>query len=93
MYLQHNLLHTLTFIFLKLLYIYHFLVLLIPIFFGVWRYAALGSQQPHALLQAGDRVPGKLPGGKGPGGADQCQLTISQLFKGGQEGQDSPGLD
>ena len=28
---------------------------------------ALGSQQPHATLQAWGRVPGKLPGRKGPG--------------------------
>lgn len=31
--------------------------------------AALGSQQPYAVLQAWGRVGGKLPGGKGPGGA------------------------
>ncbi|RMC17285.1 hypothetical protein DUI87_05865 [Hirundo rustica rustica] len=30
-----------------------------------------GSQQPSAVLQAGDRVTGKLPGGKGPRGAHQ----------------------
>uniref|UniRef100_A0A8C3GZ57 Uncharacterized protein n=1 Tax=Corvus moneduloides TaxID=1196302 RepID=A0A8C3GZ57_CORMO len=31
---------------------------------------ALGSQQPHAALQAGDRMAGKWPRGKGPGGTD-----------------------
>jgi len=30
---------------------------------------ALGSQPPHATLQAWGRVSGKLPGVKGPGGA------------------------
>jgi len=35
---------------------------------------ALGSQQPHAMLQAWGRVPGKLPGRKGPGGG-VCWLT------------------
>lgn len=31
---------------------------------------ALASQQPHAALQAGGSVAGKLPGGREPGGAD-----------------------
>lgn len=31
---------------------------------------ALGSQQPHATLQAGGGMAGKLPSGRGPGCAD-----------------------
>lgn len=31
--------------------------------------AALSSKQPHARPQARGRVAGKLPGGRGPGGA------------------------
>jgi len=38
---------------------------------------ALGSQQPHAMLQALGRVSGKLLSGKGPGGVGQ-QLKMSQ---------------
>jgi len=33
--------------------------------------AALGSQQPHATLQAWGRVAGKLPSGEGSCGAGQ----------------------
>ncbi|KAK4831693.1 hypothetical protein QYF61_018745 [Mycteria americana] len=39
---------------------------------------ALGSQQPHATLQAWGRVAGKLPGGKGPGTSVDSQLNMSQ---------------
>jgi len=49
---------------------------------------ALGSQQPHATLQAWGRMAGKLPGGKGPGGIGQ-QLTDYEPIAcpGGQAGQ------
>jgi len=34
--------------------------------------SALGAQQPYdAILQVGQRVSGKLPGGKGPGDIGQ----------------------
>lgn len=49
---------------------------------------ALGSQQPNAGLQAGGRVVGKLPGGKGSRVAVGQWLNISQQCGlGGQEGQ------
>ena len=35
------------------------------------RVLALGSQQPHAMLQAWGRVAGKVPVGKGPAGVGQ----------------------
>jgi len=38
---------------------------------------APGAQQPHATLQAGRRVAGKLPNGKGPGGIG---LNMSQQY-------------
>ncbi|KAK4827884.1 LOW QUALITY PROTEIN: hypothetical protein QYF61_022307 [Mycteria americana] len=38
---------------------------------------ALGSQQPHARLQAWGRGAGKLPGGKGPGVLVDSQLNMS----------------
>uniref|UniRef100_A0A8C0BP17 Malic enzyme n=1 Tax=Buteo japonicus TaxID=224669 RepID=A0A8C0BP17_9AVES len=47
---------------------------------------ALGSQQPHATLQAWGRVAGKLPGGKRPGGGmaftleERLQLGIHGLL-------------
>jgi len=52
---------------------------------------ALWSQQPHALLQAWDRVAGKLHGGKASGYATH-QLTEHEpaVCQGDQEGQ--PGL-
>jgi len=39
---------------------------------------ALGSQQPHAMLEACGRVAGKLPGGKGSWGAGRRSLNMSQ---------------
>ncbi|RMC07351.1 hypothetical protein DUI87_16813 [Hirundo rustica rustica] len=38
-------------------------------------------------------VPGKLPAGKGPGGAGEQQLNMIQPCPGGQEGRWHPGLD
>ena len=54
---------------------------------------ALGSQQPHATLQAWGGMAGKLPGGKGAGGVGQ-QLAEYEpaVCPGGQEGQRHPGL-
>ena len=54
---------------------------------------ALGSQQPHAMLQAWGGVAGKLSGGKGPGGAGrQPAEQEPAVCPGGQEGQPHPGL-
>jgi len=39
---------------------------------------ARGSQQPNAMLQAWGEVAGKLPSGKGPGGAGRQSLNMSQ---------------
>ncbi|PKU38619.1 rna-directed dna polymerase from mobile element jockey-like [Limosa lapponica baueri] len=54
---------------------------------------ALGSQQPHAVLQTWGRVAGKLPDGKGPGGVgqqpDEYELAVCPS---GQEGQQHPDL-
>ncbi|KAJ7423825.1 hypothetical protein BTVI_08735 [Pitangus sulphuratus] len=36
---------------------------------------ALGSQQPHTVLQARGRVVGKLPGGKGSAGRQQLNMS------------------
>ena len=54
---------------------------------------ALGSQQPHAMLQAWGRVAGKLPGGKGPWGVGRQPAEHEPaVCPGGQEGQWHPGL-
>ena len=54
---------------------------------------ALGSQQPHAMLQAWGGLAGKLHGGKGPGGvARQSAEYELAACPGGQEGQQHPGL-
>jgi len=54
---------------------------------------ALGSQQPHATLQAWGGVAGKLPSGKGPGGAGwQAAEHEPAVCLGGQEGQRHPSL-
>jgi len=39
---------------------------------------AVGSQQPHAMLQAWGGVAGQLPSGKGPGVLIDSQLNMSQ---------------
>lgn len=55
---------------------------------------ALGSQQPHAMLQAEGRVmAGKLPGGKGPEGAWSTVAEQEPAVRAyGQEGPWHPGL-
>ena len=54
---------------------------------------ALTSQQPHAMVQDWGRVAGKLPSGKGPGGAGQQPAEHEpRVGPGGQEGQRHPGL-
>ncbi|NWQ86631.1 TFG protein, partial [Burhinus bistriatus] len=54
---------------------------------------ALGSQQPHAALQAWGGVARKLPGGEGPGrvGGQPAEYEPA-VCPGGQEGQRHPGL-
>ena len=54
---------------------------------------ALGSQQPHATLQAWGGVSGKLPSRKGPWGVGR-ELAEHEpaVCPGGQEGQRHPGL-
>lgn len=47
---------------------------------------AAGSQKPHAVLQAGRRMVGKLPGRRGPGNAGQEMLNKKQCGPGGQGG-------
>jgi len=42
---------------------------------------ALGSQQPHATLQAWGAVAGKLTGGKGPGGVCRQLAELRGLFQ------------
>jgi len=56
--------------------------------------AALGSQQPHATLQAWEGMAGKLPGRKGSWDVGR-QMTEHEpaACPGGQEGQWHPGLD
>ena len=55
---------------------------------------ALGSQQPHATLQAWGGVAGELPSGKGPWGAGRQPADHEPAAcPGGQEGQQHPGLD
>ena len=54
---------------------------------------ALGSQQPHATLQAWGRAAGKLPGTKRPWGVGRQQAEHeTAVCPGGQEGQQHPGL-
>ena len=54
---------------------------------------ALGSQQPHATLQAWGRVAGKMPGRKEPGDVAQQQAEHEPaVCPGGQESQQHPGL-
>jgi len=55
--------------------------------------AALGSQQPHATLQAWGGVAGKPPSGKGPWGVGQQPAEHEPaVCPGGQEDQERPGL-
>jgi len=54
---------------------------------------ALGSQQPHATLQAWGGVAGNLPSGKGPWGVGRQPAEHEPaVCPGGQEGQWHPGL-
>jgi len=54
---------------------------------------ALGSQQPHATLQAWGRVAGKLPSGKGSWGVGlQPAEHEPAVCLGDQEGQQHPDL-
>jgi len=54
---------------------------------------ALGSQQPHATLEAWGGVAGKLPDGKGLWGVggQPAEYELAAC-PGGQEGQRHPGL-
>ena len=54
---------------------------------------ALGSQQPHAMLQTWGRVAGKLPSRKVAAGAGwQLAEHEPAVCPGGQENQQHPGL-
>ncbi|GAB0179859.1 mitochondrial enolase superfamily member 1 [Grus japonensis] len=59
---------------------------------------ALGSEQPHAMLQAWGRVAGRLPSGKRTGGVGRQPAAYEPaeyepaVCPGGQEGQQHPGL-
>lgn len=49
---------------------------------------ALGAQQSYAMLQAWERVVGKLVGGRGPGCVGQQSTDYEPaVFSGGQEDQ------
>ncbi|RMC07289.1 hypothetical protein DUI87_16747 [Hirundo rustica rustica] len=50
-----------------------------------------GHNNPRQHYRLG-AVPGKLPAGKGPGGAGEQQLNMIQPCPGGQEGRWHPGL-
>ena len=60
---------------------------------GQMPHPALQSQPPHATLQAGGGVAGKLPSGKGPWGVGlQAAEHEPAVCPGGKEGQWHPGL-
>lgn len=50
------------------------------------------SQKHPAVLQAGGKVAGNLPKGKGSGSAGDSGCTRASLYPGGQEDLSHPGL-